>query len=350
VVVPVIAAVVYFGFLATGVYISESKFVIRSPDKPAPAGLGVILQSAGFSSGTDESYAAQSFAESRDALKAINRNGAFERSYSKPDIFILDRFDPFGTSGSFEELYRYFQNKVTLKNDTTTSITTLTVRAFNPRDAQKFNQELLEMSEQTVNRLNDRGRNDLVRYAQDQVRDSKADAHATAAALAAYRNRSGIIDPEKQAEANMQMVSKLQDQLIEQKSELVQLLRYAPRNPRIPVVRTQIATLQREINAQLGAVAGNSKSLAQSAVQYERLNLENEFAGKQLAAALASLEQARDEAGRKQAYVERIVEPNLPDAPIEPRRLRGILATLVLGLLAYGILRMLLAGMREHAQ
>ena len=51
-----------------------------------------------------------------------------------------------------------------------------------------------------------------------------------------------------------------------------------------------------------------------------------------------------------QAYVERIVQPNLPDAPMEPRRMRGILATLILSLLAYGILRMLLAGVREHAQ
>ena len=81
-----------------------------------------------------------------------------------------------------------------------------------------------------------------------------------------------------------------------------------------------------------------------------RLDLESELANKQLASALASLEQARSEAGRKQAYVERIVEPDLPDAPIEPRRARGILATLALSLVAYGILRMLLAGVKEHAQ
>ena len=90
--------------------------------------------------------------------------------------------------------------------------------------------------------------------------------------------------------------------------------------------------------------------MAGNAVQFQRLTLENEFAAKQLAAALASLEEAQNEARRKQAYVERIVQPNLPDAPMEPRRMRGILATLILSLLAYGILRMLLAGVREHAQ
>jgi len=85
-------------------------------------------------------------------------------------------------------------------------------------------------------------------------------------------------------------------------------------------------------------------------VQFQRLTLESDFADKQLQAALASLEQAKDDARRKQAYVERIVQANLPDGPVGPLRMRGIFATLVLSLIAYGILRMLLAGVKEHAQ
>jgi capsular polysaccharide transport system permease protein len=347
---PLLAAILYFGFLASDVYISESRVVVRAPDKPAPTGLGAILQTAGFENANEEVSAAQSYAVSRDALRAINRNDAFRKAYTNPEISIVDRFNPLGLWGSFEELYRYFQGKVTLTNDNATQITTLTVRAYAPKDAQRFNEELLELSEATVNRLNLRGREDLVRFAQVEVDASKAKAQSAALALAAYRNRSGVVDPEKQADVQMAMISNLQNQLIAGKSELSQLLRYAPDNPRIPVVRTQIATIEREIDKQTGQVTGNSSSLARSAVEFQRLSLENDFAAKQLAASLASLEQARNEARRKQAYVERIVEPNLPDAPMEPRRLRGIFATLILSLLAYGILRMLLAGVREHAQ
>jgi capsular polysaccharide transport system permease protein len=349
VVVPTLIAVVYYGFLASDVYVSESKFVVRSPDKPAVSGLGVILKSAGFANSGDELYAAQSFATSRDALRALNRNSAFEKAYTRPQISIIDRFDPLGMGRSFESLYKYFQNKVGLQNDSSTSITTLSVRAYTPEDALRFNQELLEMSEAMVNRLNERGQQDLVRYAQSEVDEAKAKSQAAASALAAYQNRSGIVDPEKQAAVQMQMVSKLQDNLIASKAELAQLKRYAPENPRIPVVQTQIGTLEGEINRQLGMVVGNSRSLAAAGVRFQRLQLENDFAGKQLAAALASLEQARSETQRKQAYVERIVQPNLPDEPTEPRRLRGVFATFALSLLAYGILRMLLAGVREHA-
>src|SRR5690349_15086575 len=62
VVVPTLIAILYYGFIASDVYISESKFVVRSPDKPAVSGLGVILKSAGFANAGDELYAAQSFA------------------------------------------------------------------------------------------------------------------------------------------------------------------------------------------------------------------------------------------------------------------------------------------------
>lgn len=350
VVLPVVLAVIYFGFLATGVYVSESRFVIRSPEKPATSGLGLVLQGVGFTNGSDEVFAAQSFATSRDALRAVDRNGAFRKAYTQPDIFVLDRFNPFGTGGSFESLYQYFRSKVLLQNDSVTSITTLTVRAFDPKEAQRVNQMLLNMSEETVNKLNERGRQDLIRLAEDEVIQAKSQATAAAVALAAYRTQVGVVDPEKQAEAQMQMVSKLQDSLISAKTELAQLELYTPENPRVPVVKSQLATIQHQIDVEMGKVTGPRRSLTQNAVRYERLELEGELANKQLASALASLEQARDEARRKQAYVERIVEPNLPDSPIEPRRARGILATLALSLVAYGILRMLYAGVKEHAQ
>src|SRR4051812_13718838 len=96
VVLPVTLAVLYFGFLATDVYVSESRFVIRNPEKPATSALGTILSGAGFTAGSEESFAAQSFATSRDGLRAVNRNGEFRRAYSRPDIFVLDRFDPSG--------------------------------------------------------------------------------------------------------------------------------------------------------------------------------------------------------------------------------------------------------------
>ena len=348
VVAPTALAILYFGLFASDVYVSESQFVVRSPDKPAASGLGVLLKSAGFSNAGDEIFAAHEYVRSRDALKELNRDDAVVNSYGNSGVSIFDRFNPLGLDGSFEDLYHYYRGKVRVDYATTSSITTLTVRAFSAADAQRFNRQLLERSEDLVNRLNNRGRSDLVRFATEEVVEAKIAAREAALSLARFRNASGILDPEKQATLQLQMVSKLQDELIGARTQLQQLRAIAPENPQIPVLETRISSLSREIDEQLGLVAGNRKSLSNSAAQYQRLELEREFADRRLAAAMNSLEEARNEARRKQAYVERIVQPSLPDEAQEPRRLRGIFATFILGLVAWAILTMLIAGIREH--
>lgn len=348
VVIPTFCAILYFGFFASDVYVSESKFVVRSPDKPTTTGFGGILKTAGFGNSDEEVFAAQNFIVSRDALRAINPRGEFRASYTDPDISIFNRFNPTGLFGSFESLYRYFLGKVEVDYDTSSSITTLTVRAFNSRDAYRFNQRLLQLAEQTVNRINQRGRTDLIGFAQAEVDNAKARSRRAAAELATFRNLAGVVDPEKQATVQLQMVSKLQDELIASRTQLAELQRYAPANPQVESLRTRIASLQGQINQETGKVAGNQRSLAATNAQYQRLSLESQFADKELASAMTSLTEAQNEARRKQAYVERIVQPNQPDYAIEPRRLRGIIATFVLGLVAWGIAAMLLAGVREH--
>ena len=348
VVAPTALAILYFGLFASDIYVSESQFVVRSPDKPAASGLGVLLKSAGFSNAGDEIFAAHEYVRSRDALKDLNRNNAVAEAYGNSGVSIFDRFNPLGWDGSFEDLYDYYRGRVRVDYATTSSITTLSVRAFSAADAQKFNRQLLERSEELVNRLNNRGRSDLVRFATEEVVEAKIAAREAALSLARFRNASGILDPEKQATLQLQMVSKLQDELIGARTQLQQLRAMAPENPQIPILETRINSLSREIDEQLGLVAGSRRSLSNSAAQYQRLQLEREFADRRLAAAMNSLEEARNEARRKQAYVERIVQPSLPDEAKEPRRLRGIFATFVLGLVAWAILTMLLAGVREH--
>src|SRR5690348_18357005 len=66
VVLPVAVSTIYYGFLASDVYISESSFVVRAPQKPSASPLGAILQSVGFSNASEEMSAAESYAVSRD--------------------------------------------------------------------------------------------------------------------------------------------------------------------------------------------------------------------------------------------------------------------------------------------
>lgn len=348
VLVPTLIAALYFGIIASDVYISESRFVVRSADKPMSTGIGFLLKSTGFSTGGDEISAAQEFVLSRDALRELNRQGQFQRVYQGHSVSVFDRFNAFGFDGSFEGLYRFYQDKVRVEQEGSAAITTLTVKAFTPDDAKRINEQLLQMAEATVNRLNTRGRQDLVRFAETEVEDARNKARGAALALSSYRNAEGVVDPERQAAVQLQMISKIQDELIATKIQQRQLRTIAPQNPQVEVLAARADELADEIEVQLHKVAGSKGSLSSSVAQFQRLSLENQFADRQLASAMASLEDARNEARRKQAYVERIVQPNLPDKALEPKRLKGVFAVFILGLVAWALISMLRAGLHEH--
>lgn len=348
VVLPTLLSLIYFGFLASDIYISESRFVVRSSDRPQRGGLGIFLQSAGFGGAGEEVQVANGFIQSRDGLHALDADGYARAAWEKGSISIFDRFNPLGFSGSFEELFDYYTSKVSAEFDAQTGITTLSVRAFTANEAHEMNERLLNRAETLVNQLSERGRGDLVTYAEREVAEAQQQATAAALALAQYRNRRGVIDPERQATVQLQMISKLQDELIGARMQLLELRAIAADNPQIPFLNVRIRGLERAIEEQLGQVAGNEGSLSQAAAEFQELQLRREFADQQLALALASLQDARNEARRQQTYVERVAQPSLPDDASEPRRLRGIFATLIVGLVTWGILTLLLAGVREH--
>ena len=347
---PTTLAIIYYGFLASDIYISEAHFVLRSPQKQSLTGLGSILQGAGFSRAQDDTYTVQDFIQSRDALRELDDKLHISAFYGAPGIDRLSRFG--GTEWqdkSFESLHRYYQKKIiTINHDIASSITILQIRSFSPEQAVSINEQLLTMSEQLVNKLNERGRQDLIRFASSEVAQAETKAKAASLALSAYRNKKGVFDPEKQSALQFQQISKLQDELIATKTQLAQIRIATKNNPQIGTIQNRVELLQAEIAAETAKIVGGDRSLSDKAAEYERLTLERGFADKQLAGAMASLEQARNDAIRKQLYLERIVQPGKPDKAVEPRRLRAIISIFAVGMICWGILTMLLAGVREH--
>ena len=348
VVAPTILACIYFGLIASDVYTSESRFVVRSPERQSTSPLGVFLRGAGFSRAQDDSYTVQDFVLSRDALRILVDQLGIDKAYSRSGVDIFTRFAGLDTDDSFEALHHFYQKMLKVQTDSASSITTLSVKAFTAKDAYDANRLLLAQSEALVNRLNERGRQDMVRYARAEVMDAEAKAKVAALAVSQYRTQQGVVDPEKQATVQLQQVAKLQDELIATTTQLSQLRTFTPQNSQIPALQNRAKTLREEIASETSKVTGGRTSLANKAGEFQRVVLEADFANKQLASTMATLESARNEAQRQQVYLERIVQPSLPDVAQEPRRIRNVFAVFALGLIAWGLGAMLLAGVREH--
>jgi capsular polysaccharide transport system permease protein len=127
------------------------------------------------------------------------------------------------------------------------------------------------------------------------------------------------------------------------------MLRVAPRNPAIPAIRNRIAAVAREIAAQNGRAVGTPTGIASKLSDYEKLQVEQDFATQMLTAANASLETARTDAQKQQFYLERVVEPNKPDESLLPHRLKRILVIFSASLCLYFVGWMLVVGVLEHS-
>lgn len=353
VLLPTTLAVLYFGFFASDVYVSESSFIVKSSERKAPTGLGSLLGTvagaAGYFGDSGDVYTVQSFAESRDAMSQLNNSGRLESLFSSDHISLFDRFAPLSFNASQEDLYRYYQKHVSIEIDSRSSLAKLRVDAYRPKDAEWINSQLLKMSEELVNRLNKRAETDLIAFAENNQRDSAERARSAALKLAVYRNTHAVLDPEKQASVQLQLIAKLQDDLIATQSQLDQVQAAVPGNPQINPLKVRIASINRQIKEEEGRLTGGSNSYAGAAPEYQRLLQDSQIADRQLAAAMTAVTDAREEASRKRIYIETVVQPGVPDSATKPRRLNGILATFVIGIMAWGIFSMLFAGVREHS-
>ena len=239
--------------------------------------------------------------------------------------------------------------KVKVASDTSASIVSISIRAFTAADAYAINRRLLDLTEARINKLNEDAREDMIRYAVAEVADAEAKEDAATAVLARYRAKRNVMDPEKQSAVQLELIGKLESELVATHALIAQVEKLARNNPQLPALRQQALFLEKAIQDETARVVGGPHdSLAAKAQEYSRLAVQKEVAGTILAGAIGALETARNDARRKVVYFERLIEPSRPDVAMEPHRLRNITATFLLGLILWGVISLLMVAVNEH--
>lgn len=348
VVIPTILGILYYGFVASNIYISESKFIIRQPEKKSTSSLGMFLQSAGITSSHDDIYIIREYLQSRNVLEIIEENLKLSKAFSDDKIDFLQRYNALGFKSSLEKFFLYFKDYVTVDVDTTTSMCECKVKAFDPNLAKSINDAMLFLGEGFVNGLNNRAREDIIQSNLTEVLETEKTAKKAALTLSDYRNRQSVLDPNQQSSIQLQQISKIQSDLIDVRTQLSQYAHFASQTPIIDALKKRREELENEMKKTMSGIVGNNSSMAQKMITYDRLVLDVEFANKRLASAMASFEQSKSEAQRQQLYLERVVVPCVPDDSMYPKRMRNIFIIFICSLMIYGIIKFFLMGVREH--
>ncbi|RMD48709.1 MAG: sugar transporter, partial [Alphaproteobacteria bacterium] len=209
----------------------------------------------------------------------------------------------------------------------------LRVLAFDPDDAFRIAQAIVEESTQMINRLNERSREDALRYARADLDAAAERLKKARQALTEFRAREQIVDPNADIQSQVGLLGSLQQQLANALIEY-DLLRTNTREgdprlrqleQRIEVIRKRIEEERRKFGsgeeAAPAAPAGaGGRDYAKVVSEYEGLLVEREFAEKAYLSALSAYESARSAAQRQTRYLATFIGPTRPETAEYPQR------------------------------
>jgi len=352
VLLPTLLVGTYYVIIAADLYESEARYLVRGRAAPSVPGAAAGFMGGGAAaalrSGADEMRAVNDFILSNDAVSGLRRQLDLVSIWRRPEADILAQL--WWSEPEAERLRRYYRRRVTVAFDIETNIATLRVQAFRPGDARDIAEQLLLLSESLVNRFSARTAADGIRAAREEVEIAETRVVAARTALTTFREREQALDPAREAVAALEGITRLEAALSQSRAEMQERRAFMrPDNPQMQVLTNRIAALIAQIAVERARLTQGDENITQRLSTFERLQLEREFADRQLVSATSSLENARADAQRQQIFLLRVVEPNLAERALYPLGFFTTMSVLIALSLVFAIGWLMVAGAREHA-
>lgn len=356
VLLPVAIAGIYYATIAVDQYVAEFRMNLRAVDAPRIEPLQLFAGDATRTTAATESQIVVQFIASRAIVDQLDRQLDLRRLFSPQ---AADWWARLWLPATIEQLVYYWRNQVDPFYDTSTGTIVVRVRAFAPDDALHLAQAVVSASERLINDLSARARHDALASAEGDVATAEIRLKAALAAIREFRDREGLIDPGKAADANAMLATKMRDDLLKTNAELATLRVYMRDDaPAVRVLRARIRSLEtqqrglaHEMTAAAGSPSGQSPAppaLSQELGSYEPLDAERKFAETAYQHALESLDRARDNADRQHIYVESFVPPGLPESSLYPRRWRAVGTVALIAFAIWAIGALAVQSIRDH--
>ena len=350
--VPTLLAAIYYFLLAADVYVSESKFSVNLEQNGALSSspLGSLIPS-NITNGANiqEATVVKTFIFSPAMVDMLRKKVGLENIY---DNNMADAFARIPRGLKMEEYLERFRDKVDVYIDDATGITTLKVRAFNPQDAKKVADSIMNYAEEYVNQMSSRMQNDEIKFAKAEVDKSEKLVMDSLAKIADFRAENQNFDPNISTANAVGITSKLEQELASTNAQISSLRNYMqPGSPKVAALENRARALRQQIDVQTDRLTNSDSSqLANINDQYSALVLERDFNLKRLEITLTALETAQAEAMKKRRYLLRIVEPTLPQMATEPRKLREIFTIFIALLTIYTLGGLIISAIKDHVR
>jgi capsular polysaccharide transport system permease protein len=347
---PVALAAFYYLAIAADQFVAEFRLSLRTADAPRIEPAPFFGSDSVHATAASESQIVAQFIASRAIVDQLDPGLDLRKLFSPP---AADWWARLALPAEIERVVLYWQNQVDPFYDTSTGTIVVRIRAFSPEDALRLAQAVVTASENLVNDLSARARRDAVGYAQTEVAQAEARLKAALAAIREFRDKAGMIDPGKTADATAALATKLRDDLMKANSELATLKAYMRDDaPPIRVLKARIRSLETQQRGLARELTDNgvaaAPAISQSLGSYETLEAERKFAETAYQHALEGLDRARDSAERQHLYVASFVPPSLPEMALYPHRWRALGLVALVAFAVWAVGGLAVQSIRDH--
>jgi capsular polysaccharide transport system permease protein len=348
---PTLAAVIYYGLVATPQFESVSLFNIQSAEtRTAPSFESFLGALPINSTVTRDTLTVRDYVLSRDVLKRLDADHGFIAHYQDPANDLISRL---ASDASFEDAFEYYSGKVLVDFDTNSGVSTLTVIAYRADKAQEFADAILRYSEEMVNALSGRARSDQMLFAEKELGRAEERLAKARQNLLRLQASRGEFSPEHSATETLGVRGGLQMELAKARAELLDAKSFLqPGAAKLIELEQRVKSLSALIAQESRRLVdpGKERGINTSIVEFESAVLEKEIAQQGYTSALASLEIARNEAARQHRYLVTVAPPSSSDEATRPHRVIGVLTVMVVSMTVLGIGALLIAAIKEHAK
>lgn len=344
-----LAAMMYWGLIASNRYVSEAHVIIQQTD--APVGPNPDISSLiGMSGGPTraDQLLLRNHLLSVDMLEKLDAQLGLREHYSDRRYDRLSRL--WSQDISQEWLHWYYLWRVSVEFDEYAGVLIVRAEAFTPEKAHAIANTLVEEGERYMNQVGHRLAQAQVAFIETQVTQISERVIKARQAVLLFQNERNLVSPKGTAEALFGIISQLEGQLTTLKTQRDALLGYQhARSPAVVDLDLQIAAVNKQIaQEQTRLTSSERQTLNRIVEEYQRLELDAEFAQELYKTALGSLERQRVEAARTLKMVSVLQSPTHPQYPLEPRRIYNTVVFILTTLLLSGILALLRVIVREH--
>lgn len=342
-------AALYWGLVASDRYVSEAHVLIQRTDMAGSQSMDFGSLLAGTTGGSRGDQMLL-----RDHLLSVDMMKKLDEALGLRAHFSGDAHDPLSRLWSpeptLEEFHRYYLKRVSVEYDDYAGLLVIRAQAYDPATAQAIASRLVEEGERTMNALGHRLAQEQVAFLERQVQEHGQRAIDARQALLAFQNEKGLVSPQATAESLTGVINKLEAQLTELNARRAALLGYlAPTAPGVVELNLQIDAVEKQIKTEQARLASpKGKTLNRTVEEFQRLELNAQFAQDVYKSALIALEKGRVEATRTLKKVSVLQTPTLPEYPLEPRRLYNVVVFVIVALMLAGVLHLLAAIVRDH--